>query len=84
MEILDKVKAVKRKHEDELLKKRNVVGVGIGYKETNGQMTEELSLVVMVKTKIPSHELDHIDRIPREIEGIRTDVKAVGEVRALR
>lgn len=83
METLDKIKAVKRKHEGELLKKRNVVGVGVGYKEVNGQMTEELTLVVMVKTKILSHELDPIDRIPREIEGVRTDVKVVGEVRAL-
>ena len=82
METLDKIKAVKRKHEGELLKKRNV-GVGVGYKEVNGQMTEELTLVVMVKTKILSHELDPIDRIPREIEGVRTDVKVVGEVRAL-
>ena len=84
MQTLDKVKAVKRKHQDELLKKQNVVGVGIGYKEINGQMTGELSLVVMVKTKVPSHELAPIDRIPREIEGVRTDVKVVGEVRALR
>ena len=83
METLDKIKAVKRKHEGELLTKRNVVGVGVGYKEVNGQMTEELTLVVMVKTKILSHELDPIDRIPREIEGVRTDVKVVGEVRAL-
>ncbi len=80
---LAQVKAVKRKYERELLKKRNVVGVGIGFKEVGGQKTNQLSLIVMVKEKVPIEQLDPQDRISPEIEGTLTDVKAVGEIKAL-
>ncbi len=80
---LAEVKAIKSKHENELLKRRNVIGVGIGFKEVGGQRTERLSLVVMVKEKIPAEKLPHKDLIPPEIEGIPTDVKEVGVIRPL-
>ncbi len=80
---LDKIKATKRKHEATLLKRRNVVGIGIGYKEVGGQKTDQLSLVIMVKEKIPAERLRPKDLIPSQIEGIPTDVKEVGVIRAL-
>ncbi|NIS70894.1 MAG: hypothetical protein GTO12_18740 [Proteobacteria bacterium] len=80
---LDKIKATKRKHEAKLLKRRNVVGIGIGYKEVGGQKTDQLSLVIMVKEKIPAERLGPKDCIPSEIEGVPTDVKEVGVIRAL-
>ena len=42
---IEEIRAVKDRHEGDLLKKRNVVGLGIGYKEVEGQETEQLSLI---------------------------------------
>jgi len=77
------VKAVKDKYEAELLRKANVVGVAIGYREKAGQMTDQVALTVMVKKKVPLSQLDAKDVIPPEIEGVMIDVKEVGEIRAL-
>jgi len=77
------VKAIKDKYQEELLKKANVVGVGIGYREQGGQMTDQVALTVMVKKKVPLSQLDAKDVIPPEIEGVMIDVKEVGEIRAL-
>ncbi len=80
---IEEIRAVKDRHENDLLKKKNVVGLGIGYKEVEGQETDQLSLVVMVRRKESSSQLDAKDLIPAEIEGVPVDVKEVGEVVAL-
>jgi hypothetical protein len=80
---IEEIRAVKDRHEEDLLKKKNVVGLGIGYKEVGCQKTEQLSLVVMVRKKELSSQLDAKDRIPSEIDGVPVDVKAVGEIVAL-
>jgi hypothetical protein len=82
MDDLQHIRAVKQRHERELLSKRNVVGVGIGFKETAGRKTDRMSIVVMVEKKQPVTSLDAADAIPPEIEGIPTDVKAVGRIEA--
>ncbi len=80
---IEKIKAVKDRHEDDLLEKKNVVGLGIGYKEVEGLETDQLSLVVMVRKKELPSQLEAADLIPAEIEGIPVDVKEVGEIVAL-
>lgn len=80
---IEEIRAVKDRYEDDLLKKKNVVGLGIGYKEVEGRETNELTLVVMVKKKEPPSQLDATDLIPSEIEGVPVDVKEVGEIVAL-
>jgi hypothetical protein len=77
------VKAVKDKYQAELLRKANVVGVAVGYREKAGQMTAQVALTVMVKKKMPPSQLDAKDVIPPEIEGVTIDVREVGEIRAL-
>ena len=77
------IRAVKNRYEEGLLKKKNVVGLGIGYKEVEGQETGLLSLVVMVRKKESPSQLDAADLIPSEIEGVLVDVKEVGEIVAL-
>ena len=47
----DKIREIKEKYTSELMKKTNVVGVAIGYKEKGGQKTEIPSLVVMVRKR---------------------------------
>ncbi len=80
---VDQVRAIKAKYEQELLSKPNVVGLGIGYREVGGQMTDQVGLIVMVRRKVPRAQLAPQEVIPAQIEGIPTDVREVGEVRAL-
>ena len=69
-------------HEPELLKKANVVGVAVGFKESKGGTDGELSVVVLVEEKKPLAALSAQDVIPPEVDGMRTDVYEVGYLRA--
>jgi hypothetical protein len=66
-----------------LLAKRNVVGVAVGFKESNGVVTDQVAVVVLVEQKKPFAALSAEDAIPRELDGMRTDVVEVGYLRAL-
>jgi hypothetical protein len=55
----------------------HVVGVGFGYKERGGALTQELSLRVYVRQKRPASELSADDLVPPELFGIQTDVLTV-------
>lgn len=68
--------------QEEMLKKSHVVGVAAGYKETEGVLTDEPSLVILVDEKRPLSEIDAKDRVPKDIEGVKTDVYVVGKLRA--
>ncbi len=68
--------------EQEFLAKNNVVGVGVGFKETNGELTDEVAVVVLVQQKKPLAALSADDAIPKEIDGLRTDVLEVGYLQA--
>jgi hypothetical protein len=61
-----------------LLAKPNVVGVGAGYKVSHGRRTDNLSIVCLVKQK--TSDLPPGGEIPREVDGIVTDVVQVGEL----
>ena len=76
------LEAVKEKYEPMLMEKKNVVGVGIGFREREGQLTDELVLTVMVTQKQPRLTLRSRDRIPAELDGVPVDVKQVGRLRA--
>lgn len=74
---------VKRRHEQELLRKANVVAVGVGYRRRGGVQTREVSIVVSVKNKIPLSVLKPGEVIPAQIEDVPVDVVETGEIRAL-
>ena len=80
---LNEIRLTKVRHTAELMKKTNVVGVAIGYKEKGGKKTGTPNLVVMVRKKVPISELRQQDVVPSEVDRIGTDVKDVGEIRAL-
>lgn len=79
---LAKAKNVKRAHAGELLRKRNVVGVGLGHRIRRGEDTGELSLVVSVTRKEPLAALTPQDRVPQTVDDMRTDVVETGVLRA--
>jgi hypothetical protein len=82
-EVLDRVRAVKSMYEADLMRKANVVGVGIGLRQTGGKPTGEPAVVVSVTHKVPISQLAARDVIPHELDGIPVDVQVVGELRAL-
>ena len=63
------IQSVKDQHLPELMKKKNVIGVGVGKKITGGKETDEDALVIFVERK---EVLDLLD--PKEddiiIEGL--------------
>jgi len=80
---LARVRVVKAAHERELLRKANVVGVGIGRRSRDGQPTDELAIIVSVTHKVPLDSLHPRDIVPRELEGVPVDVQAVGVIHPL-
>ena len=82
-EAIARAQAIKARHEKELMRKRNVVGVGIGFQERAGQRTGAVCIVVSVRKKLPPDQLAPQDVIPTELEGVPVDIKATGAFRAL-
>ena len=82
-DLFDRAKRVKVAHQEMLMRKANVVGVGIGYAQRGQKLTSQLSLVVMVSQKLPRELLDAVDVLPSELDGIPVDVQEVGELRAM-
>lgn len=66
-----------------LMQQRNVVGVGVGYRTSRGCVSDELSVVVLVRRKLPPAALSDGDLVPQEVIGVRTDVIEVGDLRPL-
>ncbi len=69
-------------HEATLLAKANVVGVAVGFKNSKGSATGDVSVIVLVEQKKPLAALSAQDVIPPELEGMKTDVYEVGYLRA--
>ena len=74
---------VKELHVEAILEKPNVIGVGMGYKVTRNLRTDELSVIVLVRQKLPEAGLRPDDLVSRDLDGVATDVIEVGDVRAL-
>jgi len=82
-ERIEHVRTVKRRHETKLLRKANVVGVGIGLDD---EISDELVPVIIVNVthKVAWHKLAPEDRVPNELEGVPVEVEAIGHLRAQR
>ena len=80
---IEEARIAKSKFQAEILARPNVVGLGLGYRVQGSRVTDELSVVVMVRTKLPPVSLLPEEMIPHELAGVRTDVIEVGELRPL-
>ncbi|WP_366923388.1 S1 family peptidase [Metallumcola ferriviriculae] len=74
-------RAVKQ-NKHSLLRLKNVVGVGVGYKERHSVPTEEKALMVCVTRKIAEGNLPHEHVIPKHVGKVATDVVEVGEFKS--
>ncbi len=79
---IQRAQEVKRRREAELMRKANVVGVGIGFRTRGGQRTDEVCIVVSVTKKLPTSELKRSDVLPTSIDGVPIDVIETGVIRA--
>jgi len=68
------IQNVKDQHLPELMKKKNVIGVGVGKKITGGKETDEDAVVIFVERKEVLESLDPEDAVPEKLEGVKTDV----------
>jgi hypothetical protein len=62
---------------------KNVTGVAIGEKVSDGKTTGEEAITIFVEKKVPKSQLTKSDLAPKEIKGFKTDVVEIGKVRAL-
>jgi len=73
---------VKRRHESELLRKPNVVAVGVGFRTRGGRAISEVCIVVSVTQKIPAADLKRHEVLPAVLEDVPIDVVETGVIRA--
>lgn len=64
-----------------LLKQPGVLGVGHGWKISAGKPRTEYSIIIYVREKHPLEGLPRKERIPKRINGVLTDVVAVGKAK---
>ncbi|WP_051314714.1 hypothetical protein [Alteribacter aurantiacus] len=67
-----------KKNENDILKKHNVVGLGIGLKVKNGQQTKTPALITYVTKKESLESLKQEDVVPSTVDGVETDVIEIG------
>lgn len=79
---LEHAQAVRKAHESELLRRANVVGVGVGLRTQGGRRQPQVALVIMVRQKVPRAMLAEADVLPAEIDGVPVDVVEVGNITA--
>ncbi len=79
---IKKICSIQKRCEKNLMKKANVISVGVGFKNKNGKPTKKVCLVVGVVKKVKTEKLSKQDMIPATIEDTDTDVIEVGVIRA--
>lgn len=78
-----RVAEVRARHEQELLRYPNVVGVAVGVRMRRGTPTGEPCLVVYVERKLPRDQLAAGELLPADIEGVPVDVVEAGRIQPL-
>ena len=77
----DKVLDVFGKVKDELINRKSVFGVGHGFKEVAGLLTEKPSIIVYVNEKLDEQDVSQEELIPKEFDGVPTDVVSLSHHR---
>lgn len=80
---IQRITRAQEAHSEHLLSLPNVVGTAVGQKLVRNQPTGELALVVLVRRKVPSEQLQPEERIPATLDGVPVDVQEVGDIWAV-
>ncbi len=83
MDIFRQLLEAQRRSQEDLLRRRGVVGVAIGFRNFKEESTDQLAVSVLVEQKKPVEALDEADIVPSSLDGARTDVIEVGRLEAL-
>lgn len=83
MDLFRQLLEAQRLAQEDLLRRRGVVGVGIGFRNYKEQLTDQLAVAVLVEQKKPIEALSAEDLIPPDVNGARTDVVEIGRLEAL-
>lgn len=81
---IDAARAVVEHTGEALLARRGVTAVGVGYRRVGDEVrTNQVVLKVFVESKLPPEELQRlgIEAIPREVDGVPTDVEVLPRMR---
>lgn len=81
-EQVENIKKILERHKEEIEQYKlkgqnnNIQGPVVGFKMKNGKLTDEVAIIFYVNEKKNEKELrdNNIDIIPKEIEGIPTDI----------
>ena len=83
MDLFRQLLEAQRLAQADLLRRRGVVGVAIGFRNYMEQATDQLAMAVLVEQKKPIEALSAEDLVPPDVNGARTDVVEVGRLEAL-
>ena len=83
MDLFRQLLEAQRIAQGDLLRRRGVLGVAIGFRNYKEQVTDQLAMAVLVQQKKPVEALSAEDVVPPDINGARTDVVEVGRLEAL-
>ncbi len=81
-QLVTEAMTIKQQYLDELFRKPNVVGCGVGFKIAGDVQTNEPCVVVSVSRKVPAAQLAASEIIPKLLGQIKTDVIETGIFRA--
>jgi len=82
MATITEAKAVKERHSARLLALPNVVGLGVGPRIRQGKPTREIAIKVFVSRIVAAEHLGPGEEIPKELEGIPTDIAVLAPLKA--
>jgi hypothetical protein len=82
MDAISQAATAKQLHLPKLISRPNVVGVGVGLRQRNGRVQDEVCVVALVRRKRPRTALAPEAVVPAELDGVPVDVLEVGELRA--
>jgi hypothetical protein len=77
---MEDARAAKTQYKLELMRKPNVVAVGVGYKIGGGQQTETPCVIVFVRRKVAAESLSRDQLVPETVGEVPTDVVESGEI----
>ena len=80
-ETYSKISEVREKNENSLLQLEGVTGIASSLRMKRDKLTPELCLTVLVEKKVANPPKESI--VPKEIDGIKTDVVETGKIEAL-
>ena len=83
MDLFRQLLEAQRLAQEDLLRRRGVVGVAVGFRNFNERVTDQLAVAVLVDQKKPVEALGADDLVPQQVNGMRTDVVEVGRLEAL-